>query len=245
MTELKYFILIFLWICFLGGIASKDFKTGLAAAFWLVIYYFYFQKKSIESEKKEKQKAEERKKRDEERKKRDEETEKRKKIKKFGYPSGLVGLDGNNIFGKIYEETSDIDSSFDIFKDFISKLSKSPYSPHIFWDGIFIGWLYKLNKADIHKYKDKNLKNILRDKLNVSEESITVTARDQKVDPYIVSWASENSAAIISNDNFNKEEDSIILSKARDLKYEGLVLKFECVNRSIIVPALKNLDKLK
>ena len=61
-------------------------------------------------------------------------------------------------------------------------------------------------------------------------------------DADIIAWATLKKAAIISNDNFNKEiEDEIILSRASALKERGLLMKFSYSAGDILVPRLTSL----
>lgn len=152
-----------------------------------------------------------------------------------GYPSGWVALDGNNIFGKIHEQTNDVERSFDIFKTFLLKLTHSPYKPHVFWDGKFIRFAHATDASS----RGTNFEKWLQEKLNISAENLTVSDFEQGADVLIVSWASTKSAAVISNDNFNKDyQDGLIISKANNLKSKGLLLKFSFIAGEIIIPEM-------
>lgn len=152
-----------------------------------------------------------------------------------GYPSGWVALDGNNIFGKIYEQTNDVERSFNIFKSFLLKLKHSPYKTHVFWDGKFVSFAHAMDASS----RGTNFDKWLQQKLGNSAENLTVSDFEQRADVLIVPWAHVKSAAVISNDNFNKDyQDGLISSKAVDLKSKGLLLKFEFIAGELIVPEL-------
>lgn len=155
-----------------------------------------------------------------------------------GYPSGWVALDGNNIFGKIHEQTNDVERSFNIFKSFLLKLKHSPYKPHVFWDGKFVSFAHAMDTSS----RGANFDKWLQEKLSIPAENLTVSDFEQRADVLIVPWAHAKSAAVISNDNFNKDyQDGLIASKAVELKSKGLLLKFKFIAGELIVPELTEL----
>lgn len=152
-----------------------------------------------------------------------------------GYPSGWVALDGNNIFGKIHDQTNDVENSFHIFKTFLLKLTHSPYKPHVFWDGKFVSFAHATDESS----RGTNFEKWLQEKLGISAENLTVSDFNQRADVLIVPWAFTKSAAVISNDNFNKDyQDGLITSKAESLKSQGLLMKFNFIAGEIIVPEM-------
>ena len=91
----------------------------------------------------------------------------------------------------------------------------------------------------INKDKVAEDEKWLQEKLNISAENLTVSDFEQGADVLIVSWASTKSAAVISNDNFNKDyQDGLIISKANNLKSKGLLLKFSFIAGEIIIPEM-------
>lgn len=152
-----------------------------------------------------------------------------------GYPSGWVALDGNNIFGKIHEQTNDVERSFGIFRAFLLKLNHSPYKPHVFWDGKFVKFAHAMDASS----RGTNFEKWLQEKLSIPAENLTVSVFEQRADVLIVPWAFAKSAAVISNDNFNKDyEDGLITSKAGELKNKGLLLKFNFIAGELVVPEM-------
>ena len=155
-----------------------------------------------------------------------------------GYPSGWVALDGNNIFGKIHEQTNDVEHTFNILRTVIRKLSHSPYKPHVFWDGKFVTFAHATDPSS----RGINFENWLQEKLGIPSGNLTVSEFIDRADILIVPWAYTKKAAIISNDNFNKNyEDDLIASKAQELKNLGLLLKFSFIAGELVIPEMTSL----
>lgn len=152
-----------------------------------------------------------------------------------GYPSGWVALDGNNIFGKVHEQTNNIEQTFEIFESFLLKLKHSPYKLHVFWDGKFVSFAHALDASS----RGAHFEKWLQEKLNIPAENLTISDFEQRADVLIVPWAHAELAAVISNDNFNKDyQDGLITSRAVDLNRKGLLLKFKFISGELIIPEL-------
>ena len=155
-----------------------------------------------------------------------------------GYPSGWVALDGNNLFGKIHEQLKDVEHSFDVLRSFLLKLSYSPYKAQVFWDGKFVSFANALDPSS----RNENFEEWLQIKLSIQKENLTISSFDQRADVLLVPWAHTKSAAVISNDNFDKDyEDALIATKADSLKKSGRVLKFHFISGEIIIPEMTSL----
>ena len=160
------------------------------------------------------------------------------KLESVGYPSGWVALDGNNLFGKIHEQLKDVEHSFNVLRSFLLRLSHSPYKAHVFWDGKFVSFANALDPSS----RDQNFEKWLQTKLSIQQENLTISSFDQRADVLLVPWAHAKSAAVISNDNFNKDyEDALIASKADSLKKSGRLLQFHFISGEIIVPEMTSL----
>ena len=156
----------------------------------------------------------------------------------LGYPAGWVAIDGNNLFGKIHEQLKDVEHSFAVLRSFLLKLSHSPYKAHVFWDGKFVSFAHALDPTS----RDENFEKWLQIKLSIQQENLTISSFDQRADVLLVPWAHIKSAAVISNDNFNKDyEDALISVKADSLKKSGRILKFRFISGEIIVPEMTSL----
>lgn len=155
-----------------------------------------------------------------------------------GYASGWVAIDGNNLFGTIYNEFDNTDEAFRVLNRFLLRLQSSPYKPHLFWDGAFI----KFARAVGITQGGEKLSDILLARLSISADNLTVSEFGKRADETIVSWAAIKSAAIISGDHFSKKiEDDLIIEKSRKLSEMGLLLKYSLVSGEIVVPELTSL----
>jgi len=97
--------------------------------------------------------------------------------------AGWVAIDGNNIFGSIYQKCNDADESFRILNKFLIRLQSSPYKPHVFWDGNFITFARALRIS-----KDgENLPELLLSRLSISFDCLTVSESGKRADELIVS----------------------------------------------------------
>lgn len=151
------------------------------------------------------------------------------------WEAGWVALDGNNIFGSIYEQSKDIDSSFATFRTFLIKLEQSPYKFHLFWDGKFIKFLHAVEENS----RGKPLKDVLIEKLGVDAKNLTISDNSQRIDDLIVPWAHAKNSVIVTRDKFSKpNEDTLINSKAVDMRAKGKILKHSVIAGDIIVPEL-------
>lgn len=158
--------------------------------------------------------------------------------KNFSYSAGWVAVDGNNVFGVVYDQTNDTDEAFDIFRKFLVKLSYSPYKTQLFWDQSFIKFLHATDSST----RGKNLEDVLKAKLKISFESLTISNRGQRADELIVPWSHAKSAAIVSNDKFSKEDDDThIATKARELHKANRIFEIRLIAGEIIVPDLTSL----
>jgi hypothetical protein len=157
------------------------------------------------------------------------------KANKSGYASGWVAIDGNNVFGEIFNQTDNAELSFQILRKYLLKLKNSPYKYHVFWDGKFIKFAHALKIEPINA----QLGDILTKNLTISNAELTISDVDQRVDDLIVTWAHIKTSAIISNDNYSKDyEDKLIIQKTRQLKELDLVLRFQVIAGEIVVPEL-------
>ena len=160
------------------------------------------------------------------------------KLVNAGYSSGWVGIDGNNVFGEIFNQTNDAELSFQIMRKYLLKLKNSPYKVHIFWDGKFVKFAHALKLEP----KNKKLQDILTSNLSINKSELTISKIDQRVDDLIVPWAHIKTCAVISNDSYSKDyDDELIIQKSRELKELGLVLNFQVIAREIIVPELTSI----
>lgn len=152
-----------------------------------------------------------------------------------GYSSGWIGIDGNNVFGKIFDQTNDAELSFQIMRKYLLKLKNSPYKYQVFWDGKFTKFAHALKIEPLNA----KLEDVLVHNLSISKSELTTSEIGQRVDDLIVPWAHIKTCAIISNDSYSKDyEDELILQKSSQLKELGLVLKFEVIAGEIVVPEL-------
>ena len=152
-----------------------------------------------------------------------------------GYPSGWVGIDGNNVFGAIFNQTNDTELSFQIMKKYLLKLKNSPYKYQVFWDGRFTKFAHALKIEPLNA----KLEDVLTHNLSISHSELTTSVLSQRVDDLIVPWAHMKTCAIISNDGYDKDnEDDLIVQKSRQLKDLGLVLNFKIIAGEIVVPEL-------
>lgn len=152
-----------------------------------------------------------------------------------GYTSGWIAIDGNNLFGEIFQQTDDAVLSFQIFRKYLMKINNSPYKFHIFWDGKFIKFAHALKIAPMNR----QLEEILMENLDISISNLTVSEVRQRVDDLIVPWAHMKTCAILSNDNYAKDyEDKLIITKSNELKDYNLLLKFKFIAGEIVVPEL-------
>jgi len=152
-----------------------------------------------------------------------------------GYSSGWIGIDGNNVFGKIFDQTNDAELSFQIMRKYLLKLKNSPYRYQVFWDGKFTKFAHALKIEPLNA----KLEDVLTHNLSISRAELTTSELGQRVDDLIVPWAHIKTCAIISNDNYSKDyEDELIVQKSNQLKDLGLVLKFEVIAGEIVVPEL-------
>jgi hypothetical protein len=155
-----------------------------------------------------------------------------------GYTSGWVAIDGNNMFGTIYNELKNAEEAFRILNKFLFRLQSSPYKYHLFWDGAFI----KFARAVGITHGGESLSEVLLGKLSISGDNLTVSELGRRADETIVSWAAIKSAAIISGDHFSKKiEDDLIIEKSKKLADMGLLLKYNLVSGEIVIPELKSL----
>ena len=155
------------------------------------------------------------------------------------YGSGPVAIDGANLWGRVYSDThEDHQKAFEAVANLLVRLKASGYDPHVFWDSKFHRLATHLQLAGL----SEGLPNMLSELLTIEKQMITVSQRGLAADADIIAWATLKKAAIISNDNFNKEiEDEIILSRASSLKERGLLKKFSHSAGDIVVPGLTNL----
>ncbi|EET48370.1 hypothetical protein [Thalassobium sp. R2A62] len=155
------------------------------------------------------------------------------------YGSGPVAIDGANLWGRVYSDTDeDHQKAFEAVANLLVRLKASGYDPHVFWDSKFHRFAKHLQLAGL----SEGLPNMLSELLSIEKQMITVSQRGLAADADIIAWATLKEAAIISNDNFNKEiEDEIILSRAISLKERGLLKKFSHSAGDIVVPGLTNL----
>lgn len=155
------------------------------------------------------------------------------------YGSGPVAIDGANLWGRVYSDTDeDHQKAFEAVANLLVRLKTSGYDPHLFWDSKFHGFAKHLKLAGI----SEGLTNMLSELLSIEKQMITVSQVGLAADADIIAWATLKKAAIISNDNYNKEiEDEIILSRVSALKERGLLKKFSHSAGDILVPGLTNL----
>ena len=152
-----------------------------------------------------------------------------------GYSSGWIGIDGNNVFGKIFDQTNDAELSFQIMRKYLLKLKNSPYKYQVFWDGKFTKFTHALKIEPLNA----KLEDVLTHNLSISNAELTTSEVGQRVDDLIVPWAHIKTCAVISNDSYSKDyEDELIVQKSSQLKEMGLVLKFEVIAGEIVVPEL-------
>jgi hypothetical protein len=152
-----------------------------------------------------------------------------------GYESGWIAIDGNNVFGEVFKQIDDTSATFAILRKFFLKLSHSPYKAHIFWDGKFVKFAHATDASS----RGEGLEAILKSNLGISSESLTISKQGQRADTLLVPWAHAKSAVIISNDNFLKDyEDLLIAGKAKDLRNANRILKCNFIAGEIIVPEL-------
>lgn len=156
------------------------------------------------------------------------------------YGSGPVAIDGANLWGRVYSDTDENhQKAFEAVANLLVRLKASGYDPHVFWDSKFHGFAeHSLKLPGVNE----GLPNMLSELLSIEKQMITVSQVGLAADADIIAWATLKKAAIISNDNFDKEiEDEIILSRASALKERGLLMKFSYSAGDILVPRLTNL----
>jgi hypothetical protein len=156
------------------------------------------------------------------------------------YRSGPVAIDGANLWGRVYSDTDENhQKAFEAVANLLVRLKASGYDPHVFWDSKFHGFAkHSLKLPGVNE----GLPNMLSELLSIERQMITVSQVGLAADADIIAWATLKKAAIISNDNFDKEiEDEIILSRASALKERGLLMKFSYSAGDILVPRLTNL----
>lgn len=156
------------------------------------------------------------------------------------YRSGPVAIDGANLWGRVYSDTDENhQKAFEAVANLLVRLKASGYDPHVFWDSKFHGFAkHSLKLPGVNE----GLPNMLSELLSIERQMITVSQVGLAADADIIAWATLKKAAIISNDNFDKEiEDEIILNRASALKERGLLMKFSYAAGDILVPRLTNL----
>lgn len=147
------------------------------------------------------------------------------------FSGDLLVIDGNNIFGEA--------ENFEIIKNFINKIEKSKYNYVVFWDYNFNWFLLKQEL----KSKDEKLNDFLARNLAIDKSKISVSPSGTSSDDFLIKYALQKNAAVISNDGFKKEkEDFLILDDATKLRQEGRLMKFSVILDEIIVPQL-NFDE--
>ena len=155
------------------------------------------------------------------------------------YRSGPVAIDGANLWGCVYSDTDkDHQKAFNAVANLLVRLKASGYDPHVFWDSKFYGFAKVLRLEGV----SEGLPNMLSQLLSIEKQKITVSQVGLAADADIIAWATLKKAAIISNDNYNKEiEDYIILGRVSELNDRGLLQKFCHSDGDILVPGLTNL----
>lgn len=155
-----------------------------------------------------------------------------------GYVAGWVAIDGNNLFGTIYNEVKVADEAFRILGKFLLRLQSSPYKVQLFWDGSFI----KFARATGLAKSGEKLDRIILDRLPVNQSNLTISDVGARADEAIISWAFIKSAAVVSGDYFSKKlEDALIIEKSAALRKKGLILRYQFISGEIVVPELRSL----
>lgn len=148
-------------------------------------------------------------------------------------PTKNVVVDGNNVLGKA-------DWQFTKLVDFHHSLVTAGITPMLVFDNT----IYRNLKDDDLIMKGQTIQESLAIIFSCSLESITVSKRNEKADPIIIRYAVNNKCAVISRDQFNKEEDRDYLEQAEFLKKSKMIYGVKILSGALVIDGKPKRNKI-
>ena len=148
-------------------------------------------------------------------------------------PTENVVIDGNNILGKA-------DWDFTKLVNFYQTMVQSGLTPKLIFDNT----IYRNLIEDGLIIKGQTIEDSLTNLFNCSKSAITVSQKGEKADPLIIQYAIKYQCAVISRDQFNKEEDSDFSSHAARLKKAGMIFGVKMISNALVVDGQPKRNKL-
>lgn len=148
-------------------------------------------------------------------------------------PTKNVVVDGNNVLGRA-------DWQFTKLVDFHANLLAAGIKPMLIFDNT----IYRNLKENNLIVKGQTIQESLAVVFSCSIESITVSKINEKADPLIIQYAVKNKCAVISRDQFNKEEDRDYLQEAKSLKKSKMIYGVKILWGALVIDGQPKRNKI-
>ena len=125
----------------------------------------------------------------------------------------------------------EVDWNFNKLIKFYRLLVQTGLTPKMFFDNN----VYRTLKEDNLIKPGQTIEDCLSQLLDCDSSMLVVSKQGERADPLIIEYAAKNQCCVLSNDNYDKDEDSKISGAAKRIKDKEMIFKVKEVKDTLIV----------